>query len=204
VCPEQTSGSYLPLLTRPETIVRFFHDVHHVSAITKQVWSQRTDDYAARSSPCRESQNPMEWPKRYRQEGYARPVPPCGAWNVGISSGCSSSSRASNSDSSLSPAFPVDDPNLPHGQPAAFREEDEEKKFIIIRECIFQGGRLPFRWMVLRPESCVRLHARAVHFGPARVSVRPLGDDEVRGSARRMSTSAAFPGSRRYIQRRSR
>ena len=31
---------HLPLLTRPENIVHFFRDVHHVNAITKEVLRQ--------------------------------------------------------------------------------------------------------------------------------------------------------------------
>ena len=36
---------YLPLLTRPEHIVHFFRDVHHVYPITKQALARRTQEY---------------------------------------------------------------------------------------------------------------------------------------------------------------
>lgn len=38
---------YLPLLTRPEHIVHFFRDVHHIAPITKEVLIQRTTEYKA-------------------------------------------------------------------------------------------------------------------------------------------------------------
>src|SRR4029453_17757285 len=36
---------YLPLLTRPEHIVYFFRDVHHVYPVTKDALAKRTQDY---------------------------------------------------------------------------------------------------------------------------------------------------------------
>ena len=36
---------HLPLLTRPENIVHFFRDIHHVKTIDKEALRQRTNDY---------------------------------------------------------------------------------------------------------------------------------------------------------------
>ena len=71
---------YLPLLTRPEHIVYFFRDVHHIYPITKQALSQRTQDYQHWVEAfARNHQIPLQWPeadrkkKGLRQEDYVRP-----------------------------------------------------------------------------------------------------------------------------------
>jgi hypothetical protein len=66
---------YLPLLTRPENIVHFFRDVHHVGAITKEVLRQRTDDYVRWvGSFARNHKVPIEWAQKgVRKEDYVLP-----------------------------------------------------------------------------------------------------------------------------------
>jgi hypothetical protein len=65
---------HLPLLTRPENIVHFFRDVHHVSAITKDVLRQRTEDYNRWVDAfARKQRIPMEWAEKgVRKEDYVR------------------------------------------------------------------------------------------------------------------------------------
>jgi hypothetical protein len=41
------SLGYMPLLTRPENIVHFFHNVQKVRPITKEALRKRTDEYRA-------------------------------------------------------------------------------------------------------------------------------------------------------------
>jgi hypothetical protein len=64
----------LPLLTRPENIVHLFRDVHPVSAITKDVLRQRTEDYNRWVDAfARQQQIPMEGAEKgVRQEDYVR------------------------------------------------------------------------------------------------------------------------------------
>jgi hypothetical protein len=71
---------YLPLLTRPEHIVYFFHHVHGIYPITKQVLRQRTRDYQQWVEAfARNHRIPIQWPdpdmkkKGLRQEDLARP-----------------------------------------------------------------------------------------------------------------------------------
>jgi hypothetical protein len=66
---------HLPLLTRPENIVHFFRDVHHVNTISKEVLRQRTDDYHRWVEAfARKRQIPMEWAEKgVRKEDYVRP-----------------------------------------------------------------------------------------------------------------------------------
>jgi hypothetical protein len=66
---------YLPLLTRPENIVHFFRDVHHVKTIDKEVLRQRTDDYHHWVEAFAKKRNiPMEWAEKgVRKEDYVRP-----------------------------------------------------------------------------------------------------------------------------------
>jgi len=56
---------YLPLLSRREHIVYFFHDVHGIRAIPKEVLHKRTDDYNRWvDSFARNHLIPPEWPKK--------------------------------------------------------------------------------------------------------------------------------------------
>ena len=56
---------YMPLLIRPENIVHFFSNVHHVSPITKEVLRKRTDDYHAWvEAYARKNKIPMEWAEK--------------------------------------------------------------------------------------------------------------------------------------------
>src|SRR6202049_3785284 len=72
---------YLPLLTRPETIVHFFRDVHGVYPLTKDVLAKRTQAYQQWVEAfARNHRIPIEWPdaeplktKKIRKEDYVRP-----------------------------------------------------------------------------------------------------------------------------------
>jgi len=66
---------HLPLLTRPENIVHFFRDIHHLHTISKEVLRQRTDDYHRWVETfAQKRQIPMEWAvKGVRKEDYVRP-----------------------------------------------------------------------------------------------------------------------------------
>src|ERR1700745_1236528 len=66
---------HLPLLTRAEHIVYFFHNVHQVGAITKEMLRQRTDQYNAWvEAYARKHKIPMEWAQKgVRKEDYVRP-----------------------------------------------------------------------------------------------------------------------------------
>jgi len=66
---------HLPLLTRPENIVHFFRDIHHVNTISKEVLRQRTDDYHRWVEAfANKRQIPMEWAEKgVRKEDYVRP-----------------------------------------------------------------------------------------------------------------------------------
>jgi len=66
---------HLPLLTRPENIVHFFHDVHGVGAITKEVLRQRTTEYNQWVEAfARNHGIPTEWAEKgVRKEDYVRP-----------------------------------------------------------------------------------------------------------------------------------
>jgi hypothetical protein len=66
---------YLPLLTRPENIVYFFRDIHHLSPITQEVLRQRTQDYHRWvESFARRRKIPLEWTEKgVRKEDYVRP-----------------------------------------------------------------------------------------------------------------------------------
>src|SRR6201987_182100 len=65
---------HLPLLTRPENIVHFFRDVHHIEAISKEVLRQRTDDYHRWVEAfARKRRIPLEWAEKgVRKEDYVR------------------------------------------------------------------------------------------------------------------------------------
>jgi hypothetical protein len=53
---------YLPLLTRPEHIVHFFRDVHHVYPITKDAFAKRTQEYQQWVEACaRNHRIAIEW-----------------------------------------------------------------------------------------------------------------------------------------------
>jgi hypothetical protein len=66
---------YLPLLSRPESIVHFFRDVHQVGAITKEVLRQRTDEYNTWVDTfARNKSIPVEWAQKgVRKEEYVLP-----------------------------------------------------------------------------------------------------------------------------------
>src|SRR6516164_5335001 len=66
---------HLPLLTRPENIVHFFRDVHHVKTISKEVLRQRTKDYNRWVEAFAKKRNiPLEWAEKgVRKEDYVRP-----------------------------------------------------------------------------------------------------------------------------------
>jgi hypothetical protein len=72
---------YLPLLTRPEHIVHFFRDVHHVYPITKDAFTKRTQEYQQWVDAfARNHRIPIEWPdaeplktKKLKKEDYVRP-----------------------------------------------------------------------------------------------------------------------------------
>src|SRR5215470_7539759 len=66
---------HLPLLTRPENIVHFFRDIHHLNTISKEVLRQRTDEYHRWVEAfAQKRQIPMEWAeKRGRKEDHIRP-----------------------------------------------------------------------------------------------------------------------------------
>ncbi len=66
---------YLPLLTRPENIVYFFRDIHHLSPITQEVLRQRTQDYHRWvESFARRRHIPVEWAEKgVRKEDYVHP-----------------------------------------------------------------------------------------------------------------------------------
>jgi hypothetical protein len=56
---------YLPLLVRPENIVHFFSNMHHISPITKEVLRKRTDEYHAWvEAYARRNKIPMEWAEK--------------------------------------------------------------------------------------------------------------------------------------------
>lgn len=72
---------YLPLLTRPEHIVHFFRDVHHVYPITKDAFAKRTQEYQQWVEAfARNHHITIEWAddkalkaKGLKREDYARP-----------------------------------------------------------------------------------------------------------------------------------
>lgn len=66
---------HLPLLTRPENIVHFFRDIHHLNTISKEVLRQRTDDYHRWVEAfAQKRQIPVEWAEKgVRKEDYVRP-----------------------------------------------------------------------------------------------------------------------------------
>ena len=117
------STGHLPLLTRPENIVHFFRDVHHVNTISKDVLRQRTDDYHRWVEAfAHKRQIPLEWAEKgVRKEDYVRPHlrrlerrHQFGVYFVLKSMELGPSFR------STLPRFPVDDPYLPHPRPPAF------------------------------------------------------------------------------------
>ena len=67
---------YLPLLSRAEQIVYFFHHVHGVGAMTKEVLRKRTDDYQRWGEAfARHHLIPLEWAEKgVRKEDYVRPA----------------------------------------------------------------------------------------------------------------------------------
>ena len=66
---------HIPLLTRPENIVHFFRDVHHSSAITKDIPRKPTDEYNRWVDAfARNHKIPIEWAEKgVRKEDYVRP-----------------------------------------------------------------------------------------------------------------------------------
>ena len=72
---------YLPLLTRPEHIVHFFRDVHHVYPITKDALAKRTQEYQRWVDAfARNHRIAIEWAddkalkaKGLKREDYVRP-----------------------------------------------------------------------------------------------------------------------------------
>jgi hypothetical protein len=105
---------HLPLLTRPENIVYFFRDVHHVGAITKEVLRQRTNDYHRWvDSFASNHKIPMEWAeKRVRKEDYVRPaLRRMERRNQFAVYFILKSLEVGPSFRSAAPKFPVDDPN---------------------------------------------------------------------------------------------
>lgn len=72
---------YLPLLTRPEHIVHFFRDVHHVYPITKDALAKRTQEYQQWVDAfARNHRIAIEWAddkalkaKGLKREDYVRP-----------------------------------------------------------------------------------------------------------------------------------
>jgi len=66
---------HLPLLIRPEHIVHFFRNVHHIGAISKEALRKRTDEYNAWvQAYARKNQIPIEWAEKgVRKEDYVRP-----------------------------------------------------------------------------------------------------------------------------------
>jgi hypothetical protein len=72
---------YLPLLTRPEHIVHFFRDVHHVYPITKDALAKRTQEYQQWVNAfARNHRIAIEWAddkalkaKGLKREDYVRP-----------------------------------------------------------------------------------------------------------------------------------
>jgi hypothetical protein len=57
--------AYLPLLTRPENIVHFFHNVHQSGAITKELLRKRTNEYHAWVEAYARKQNiPLQWAEK--------------------------------------------------------------------------------------------------------------------------------------------
>jgi hypothetical protein len=66
---------HLPLLTRPENIVHFFRNIHHVETISKDVLRQRTNDYHRWVEAfAKKRKIPMEWAEKgVRKEDYVRP-----------------------------------------------------------------------------------------------------------------------------------
>ena len=56
---------YLPLLIRPENIVHFFSNVHHISPITKEILRKRTDEYHAWvEAYARKNKIALEWAEK--------------------------------------------------------------------------------------------------------------------------------------------
>ena len=56
---------YLPLLTRPENIVHFFHEVQNIQPITKEVLRKRTDEYHAWvEAYAKKNAIAMEWAEK--------------------------------------------------------------------------------------------------------------------------------------------
>src|SRR5258708_33470588 len=57
--------AYLPLLTRPENIVHFFHNVHKIQPITKEALRKRTDEYHAWvEAYAKKNDIAMEWAEK--------------------------------------------------------------------------------------------------------------------------------------------
>lgn len=105
---------HLPLLTRPENIVHFFRDVHHIETISKEVLRQRTDDYHRWVEAfARKRRIPLEWAEQgVRKEDYVRPhLRRTERRNqFGVSFILKSMERGPSFRSAV-PRFPVDDPH---------------------------------------------------------------------------------------------
>ena len=57
--------AYLPLLTRPENVVHFFHDLQRIHPITKEALRKRTDEYHAWvEAYAKKNHIAMEWAEK--------------------------------------------------------------------------------------------------------------------------------------------
>lgn len=85
---------YLSALSRPEQVVYFFRQVVGVTAIDKEVLSQRTNDYQQWvEAYARNQQLPVEWAEKgVRKEDTSRPG--CGGWSSARPMASTSSSKA--------------------------------------------------------------------------------------------------------------
>ena len=110
---------YLPLLTRPGHIVRFFRDVQGIYPITKQVLTKRTAEYQQWVEAfARNHRIPIQWPdedmkrKGSKKEDYVRPY--CLSMERRKRFGVYfifKSLEQGPTFRSLSPKFPIDDPD---------------------------------------------------------------------------------------------
>ena len=67
--------AYLPLLTRPENVVHFFHDVQRIHPITKEALRKRTDEYHAWVEAYAKKNNiAMEWAERGIRKSLVRRI----------------------------------------------------------------------------------------------------------------------------------
>src|SRR5215469_13006483 len=103
-----------PLLTHPENIVHFFHDLHQVSTISKEVLRQRTNDYHRWVEAFAKKHHiPLQWAEKgVRKEDYVRPhLRRLERQNqFGVCIILKSMERGPSFRSAV-PRFPVDDPH---------------------------------------------------------------------------------------------